>query len=76
MSNLEVSHKTNSIQQIRYVCAIAAMHSASAIPGVIPIAHCGPGCADKQFMNLAFYNGFQGADMEAVQSYPAQILEN
>jgi nitrogenase molybdenum-iron protein beta chain len=60
MSNLEVSHKTNSIQQIRYVCAIAAMHSASAIPGVIPIVHCGPGCADKQFMNLAFYNGFQG----------------
>jgi nitrogenase molybdenum-iron protein beta chain len=36
------------------------MYSASAIPGVIPITHCGPGCADKQFMNLAFYNGFQG----------------
>lgn len=52
--------KTNSIQQIRYVCSIAAMHSASAIPGVIPITHCGPGCADKQFMNVAFYNGFQG----------------
>ncbi|MTV48249.1 hydrogenase [Heliobacillus mobilis] len=52
--------KTNSIQQIRYVCAIAAMHSASAIPRVIPITHCGPGCADKQFMNVAFYNGFQG----------------
>ena len=52
--------KSNSIQQIRYVCAIAAMHSASAISRVIPITHCGPGCADKQFMNLAFYNGFQG----------------
>lgn len=52
--------KTNSIQQIRYVCSIAAMHSASAIPRVIPITHCGPGCADKQFMNVAFYNGFQG----------------
>lgn len=60
MSNDEIGEKTNSIQQIRYVCAIAAMHSASAIPGVIPIVHCGPGCADKQFMNLAFYNGFQG----------------
>jgi nitrogenase molybdenum-iron protein beta chain len=60
MSNIETAFKTNSIQQIRYVCAIAAMHSASAIPGVIPIVHCGPGCADKQFMNLAFYNGFQG----------------
>jgi nitrogenase molybdenum-iron protein beta chain len=52
--------KTNSIQQIRYLCSIAAMHSASAIPRVIPITHCGPGCADKQFMNIAFYNGFQG----------------
>ena len=51
---------TNSIQQIRYVCSIAALHSAVAIPRVIPIVHCGPGCADKQFMNLAFYNGFQG----------------
>lgn len=52
--------KTNSIQQIRYVCSIGAMHSASAIPRVMPITHCGPGCADKQFMNIAFYNGFQG----------------
>ncbi|HWQ41113.1 MAG TPA: nitrogenase component 1 [Desulfosporosinus sp.] len=71
MSNIEIANenlstialkpkKSNSIQQIRYVCSIAAMHSASAIPGVIPIVHCGPGCADKQFMNVAFYNGFQG----------------
>ncbi len=51
---------TNSIQQVRYVCSIAAMYSASAIPRVIPIVHCGPGCADKQFINVAFYNGFQG----------------
>jgi len=58
--NGPITAKTNSIQQIRYVCSIAAMYSASAIPGVIPITHCGPGCADKQFMNLAFYNGFQG----------------
>lgn len=52
--------KTNSIQQIRYVCSIAAMQSVAAIPRAIPITHCGPGCADKQFMNVAFYNGFQG----------------
>ena len=56
----EHAAKTNSIEQVRYVCSIGAMHSASAIPRVIPITHCGPGCADKQFMNLAFYNGFQG----------------
>ncbi len=52
--------KTNSIQQVRYVCAIGAMHSASAIPWVIPITHCGPGCAEKQFGSLAMTNGFQG----------------
>jgi len=54
------SQKTNSIEQIRYGCAIGAMQSVAAIPRAIPITHCGPGCADKQFMNLAFYNGFQG----------------
>jgi len=53
--------KTNSIEGVRYVCSIGAMHTASAIPRVIPITHCGPGCADKQFMNLSFYNGFQGS---------------
>ena len=54
------SFKTNSIEQVRYGCAIGAMQSVAAIPRAIPITHCGPGCADKQFMNLAFYNGFQG----------------
>jgi len=55
-----VKEKTNSIEQIRYGCAIGALHTATAIPRVVPITHCGPGCADKQFMNLSFYNGFQG----------------
>ena len=59
-TELHEEFKTNSIEQVRYVCSLGAMHSASAIPRVIPITHCGPGCADKQFMNLAFYNGFQG----------------
>jgi nitrogenase molybdenum-iron protein beta chain len=58
--NSASQEKTNSIQQIRYSCAIAALHSAAAIPRVIPIGHCGPGCVDKQFMNVSFYNGFQG----------------
>ena len=59
MSNLEDT-KTNSISRPRYGCAIGAMYTASAIPRVIPITHCGPGCADKQYVSLAFYNGFQG----------------
>jgi nitrogenase molybdenum-iron protein beta chain len=70
MSTLEVNHiatpfangvaKSNSIEMIRYACSIGAMHSASAIPRVIPITHCGPGCANKQFGSLALLNGFQG----------------
>jgi len=52
--------KTNSIEQIRYGCAIGAQQTVAAIPRAIPITHCGPGCTDKQFMNLSFYNGFQG----------------
>jgi nitrogenase molybdenum-iron protein beta chain len=52
--------KTHSIEQVRYGCAIGAMQSVAAIPRAIPVTHCGPGCSDKQFMNLAFYNGFQG----------------
>ena len=55
-----VVKKCSSIAQVRYVCAMGASHTVSAIPGAIPIVHCGPGCADKQFMNVAFYNGFQG----------------
>jgi len=32
--------QTNSINQVRYGCALGAMHSVSAIPGAIPITHC------------------------------------
>jgi nitrogenase molybdenum-iron protein beta chain len=61
MAELNVNQtKSNSISWVRYGCALGALHSAVAIPGVIPITHCGPGCADKQFMSLAFYNGYQG----------------
>lgn len=52
--------KSNSIQWVRYGCALGALTSAAAIPRVIPIAHCGPGCADKQSMSIGFYNGYQG----------------
>lgn len=52
--------KSNSLSWIRYGCALGALHSAAAIPRVIPITHCGPGCADKQYMALSFYNGYQG----------------
>ncbi|MDR2644197.1 MAG: hypothetical protein LBC74_15555 [Planctomycetaceae bacterium] len=64
VTNIKIDSKeikqTNSINQVRFGCALGAMYSVAAIPRAIPIAHCGPGCADKQFMALAFYNGFQG----------------
>ena len=59
MTTLDIK-RTNSINQVRYGCALGALYSAVAIPGTIPITHCGPGCADKQYMSLVLYNGFQG----------------
>lgn len=58
--NLCVNGQTNSINQVRYGCALGALHSVVAIPDAMPITHCGPGCVDKQYTSLAFYNGFQG----------------
>ena len=52
--------QTNSINQVRYGCTVGALHSVVAIPGAMPITHCGPGCVDKQYTSIAFYNGFQG----------------
>lgn len=76
MSLLEDT-KTNSISRPRYGCAIGALHTAAAIPGVIPITHCGPGCADKQYVSLAFYNGFQGGGYSGGAVPPsANISEN
>lgn len=76
MSVLE-NIKTNTISRPRYGCAIGAMYTASAIPGVVPITHCGPGCADKQYTSLAFYNGFQGGGYSGGAVPPsANISEN
>ena len=58
--NLCVNGQTNSINQVRYGCALGALHRVVAIPDAMPITHCGPGCVDKQYTSLAFYNGFQG----------------
>ncbi|SET11071.1 nitrogenase molybdenum-iron protein beta chain [[Clostridium] polysaccharolyticum] len=54
--------KSGSITHSRYACAIGAVHTVSAIKRAIPIANCGPGCTDKQFIMMSFSNGFQGAD--------------
>jgi nitrogenase molybdenum-iron protein beta chain len=54
--------KSNSIEQVRYVCSMGSLTSVLAIPGVTPITHCGPGCASKQFQSLAGINGYQGGE--------------
>lgn len=56
------STEPKSIEQVRYVCSMGALASVLAIPGVIPITHCGPGCASKQFTSLAGINGYQGGE--------------
>jgi nitrogenase molybdenum-iron protein beta chain len=69
-----VCEQTNSISQVRYGCALGAIHSVQAIPGAVPIAHCGPGCVDKQYMALSFYNGFQGGGYSGGSVSPSTNL--
>jgi nitrogenase molybdenum-iron protein beta chain len=54
--------KTNSIEQVRYVCSMGALGSVLAIPHATPITHCGPGCALKQMGAIAGLNGYQGGE--------------
>lgn len=59
-NNQEVNfEQTNSINQVRYGCAIGSIYSVSSIPGAAN-RKLWTRCADKQYMALAFYNGFQG----------------
>jgi nitrogenase molybdenum-iron protein beta chain len=50
------------IEQVRYGCALGALASVIAIEGAIPITHCGPGCATKQFQALSSISGYQGGE--------------
>ena len=54
--------KTNSIEQVRYVCSMGSLASVLAIPHATPITHCGPGCALKQMGAIAGLNGYQGGE--------------
>ncbi|QIB67973.1 hydrogenase [Aminipila butyrica] len=66
--------KSNSIVHSRYGCAIGAVNSVAAIPRGIPIANCGPGCADKQYFMLSFSNGFQGAGYSGGGALPSSNI--
>jgi nitrogenase molybdenum-iron protein beta chain len=50
------------IEQVRFACSLGALTSVIAIPGAIPITHCGPGCATKQFHALSAINAYQGGE--------------
>jgi nitrogenase molybdenum-iron protein beta chain len=51
-----------AIEQVRYGCSLGALASVIAIPGALPITHCGPGCATKQFHALSGINAYQGGE--------------
>lgn len=51
-----------SLEHVRFGCTLGALTSVIAIPGAIPITHCGPGCASKQFQALSGINGYQGGE--------------
>jgi nitrogenase molybdenum-iron protein beta chain len=51
-----------AIEQVRYGCSLGALASVIAIPGAVPITHCGPGCATKQFHALSGINAYQGGE--------------
>ena len=55
--------QTNTIVHPRFGCAIGAAYTVAAIPGGVPIANCGPGCADKQYFALS-----------GISAYPCQSL--
>ncbi|MGN0143558.1 MAG: nitrogenase component 1 [Clostridium sp.] len=72
MSNNSNSfEQTNTIGKPRYGCAIAALYTAVAIPGAVPITHCGPGCVDKQHVGFSVANGMQGGGGAIVPSVNA-----
>jgi nitrogenase molybdenum-iron protein beta chain len=58
----EFCSSSDSIEQVRYGCSLGALSSVIAIPGAVPITHCGPGCASKQFHALSGLNGYQGGE--------------
>lgn len=71
MTEKKQSLQTNTVVHPRYGCAIGAVNTVAAIPRGIPIANCGPGCADKQYFMLSFSNGFQGAGYSGGGAVPS-----
>ena len=71
LGKLNSFEQTNTIGKPRYGCAIAALYTAIAIKGAVPITHCGPGCVDKQHVAFSMANGMQGRGGATVPSVNA-----
>lgn len=52
---------SQSVEQIRHVCALGAYESVLAIKKAVPIVHSGPGCVSKLMITLGTQNGHQGS---------------
>jgi nitrogenase molybdenum-iron protein beta chain len=52
---------STTIEQPRQFCTLGGQQSVVAIERAIPIVHGGPGCSNKLFGGMAFFNGFQGS---------------
>ena len=63
--------RSSTIVHSRYGCAVGASYTVAAIKGGVPIAHCSPGCVEKQYHLLTFNNGFQGSGIAAGGDMPS-----
>lgn len=62
---------SSTIVHSRYGCAVGAAYTVAAIKGGVPIAHCSPGCVEKQYHLMTFNNGFQGSGVGAGGDLPS-----
>jgi nitrogenase molybdenum-iron protein beta chain len=58
------------IEQVRYSCALAALHSVLAIDRAVPILHAGPGCGQRLSTALSTTNGYQGTGYAGGHAMP------
>ncbi len=58
------------IEQPRYSCALAALHSVLAIDKAVPILHAGPGCGQRLSIVLSNTHGYQGTGYAGGHAMP------
>jgi len=71
VSNVAKVPKTvKVIEQVRYSCALAALHSVLAIDRAVPILHAGPGCGQRLTVAMSSTNGYQGTGYAGGHAMP------